>query len=1303
MLTLHGYVIRKLLHEGRSAKVYKAIRTRDGMRVILKCLESSSSIRLAKLRREYELGRFLRSEYILRYFDLEEGKSGPVIVMEDFGGKPLTSMLDDGPLSLDTFLDLAVNLADILAEIHRKNVIHKDIKPDNFLLNPETGKIKIIDFGIACLLPSERATLRAPDMLEGTIGYMSPEQRGITNRAIDYRTDFYALGATYYHLLVGHAPGRQGAAEESLGTYNTYGSSEEESPNYLEAEENLLEELEKFPRVLVQIIQKCMAENPEDRYQTAQGLVSDLERASREYREKQKIRSFKLGQLDLPQRLQVPQKLYGREYEISRLMSFFQRTRNRQRSYMVLVSGEAGIGKSSVIHEIQKSIVMRQGIFVSGRCGQFKKETPYDPFISVAKALINQILTESEVKIDRWRRELLKVLGESASLVCELIPELERLLGARTPLTSMSKEDSQMQMQRAYQLFLSVFARRTHPLTVFLDDLHWADDASLALLEYLLINGNDQALFLVGTYRFDGSEGAHMLASLVRRLATYGDLCETLSVSSLELEDTVQLISETLGCGPRRVELLARLVDEHTHGNPFFIIQFLRYLYEKGFLYCNLKAGAWKWSIREIRASGIPKDLIALLTESILTLPKPTLELLEQAACIGHRFDLKTLVMVRGRSAQQIAADLMPALKKGWIQPDDGRQHTGERGDGDRHHERRSPERFITYTFMHGYIQQAAYSLLGHEKAKTYHYAIGRHFFNTIDRTRTDRYLMEIVEHLHKADVRDPHERLLLAEWYLRAGTKAGSTAGFTLGLNYFQLGRQYLPEKAWKEHYQLTLELRLGEAEMAFFDGQFDLLRECCNQIRENARQTLDLIPVYQLQAQYHAAHQQFKETLEVVSEALNMLNHKLPEAKTAEEVCSEAEALLFEAGGIEQLERLPLMRERQYLAMMRLLSCAVPAAFFSQSDLFPGIALELTRLSIRHGIAPESCCAFGSLVVLLDELDLSYHLGKMATRLVERFDARRLRPQVLYHYCCFIQHRKEHLDQVLISLRRCIVAGFEIREFEYATRCEVEYAMALFFKGAPLDMVQKRLKRFTTMTAQTGQSRSLTLLHILQQLTMDLMDLNECEPMEGMYFRQSEYLHLLREDEFHEGIFVAGLAGAFLYYFRGQLNKAITCLELAEANKEIMSKRIIYPELAFFAGLIYLGVAAGLPEEQRGPFREKAQPHLQLMRLWSDSAPMNRLHQHHILEAEMARASGKKWEALEHYNQAVTLAHNHGFLLGEAMAAERLGKFFAEHRIHRCATPYLETAMDLYQKLGISAKSIEMNHLREQMQPEQ
>ncbi len=1272
MLTLDGYQIGKLLHRGRFTRIYQADRKRDGLAVILKCLEKPTSIKVAKLIREYELGRFLCSEHILYYHGLEESENGPVIVMEDLNGRPLTRLIDNGHLVLTQFLDIAIKLASIMGEVHKKNVIHKDIKPDNFLMNQENGVIKVIDFGIACLLPSERATLKVPEILEGTIGYMSPEQRGITHLAIDYRTDFYSLGATLLHLLTGSPPNRN---SDSLDTLNT---SFDLDPV---PEKKVLTSAMRsdIPKMLLHIIRKCMAENPDDRYRTAYGIQADLERVFSEWKEKEVIRSFKLGQQDLSQRLQVPQKLYGREYETSRIMAAFKRIRSREGCYMVLVSGEAGIGKSSAIHEVQKSVVMGQGYFVSAKCGPFKMESPYDPFISVGKALINQVLSEPEFKIAQWKKELLRALGSNGKLLSDLIPEVKGLMGSLPEPSAVTPEDSQLRFQRIYRKFLGVFARKKHPLIIFLDDLHWADDASLALMEYLLTYGGNQSLLLLGTYRYDGGKGVHMLTSLVNRLGTYGDLFETLSISPLGPDHTAQLISETLGCSQKRAAPLARLVQEKTDGNPFYLIQLLKYLHQKGLLYCNLKAGAWNWSVRKIRVAGLPLSIIELLTESILALPSATLDLIKQAACIGHRFDLKTLMMVSGRQGRDIADQLMPAMKQGWIQPDDEayKYLVGIRQD-----ERRAPERLITYSFMHGYVQRAAYVLLKSKEARYFHYAVGRHFFSSIDRTRTDSYVMEIVEHLHKAEITDSKEGLMLAEWYLCAGIRAGSTAGFTLALGYFQMGWQYLAENAWDDHYELALRLRLGAAEMAFFDGQYELMNILCESVEGHVRHTLDLIKIFQLRAQYFAAQQRFKETLTTVENALSLLSTAIPRVKSRATVRTEFFKILEEAGGVDGLANLPIMGDPEVLAIMQLLVCAIPSAYFSAPRLFPAITLEMARLSVQYGNAPESCYAYGCQALLMNDTELSFQLGSLSIALLEKYDVRRIRPQIYYHYCCFLQHRREHLNKVLLLLRKGIISGFEVREYEYAARSEVEYADILLFKGTNLKTVVKRIKRFMAMTSQVGQEHSLFILNNLRYIAEELArPMNEYGARHELHY--DRVLPKLQAQEFHEGIFYSGLAGLVLHYFRGEYDQALEAMAIAEPWLQTVAGKMILAEYHFYVALSLIAKCGRSGDNSE--YLQRLDLHQAYLEELAESAPINRLHQFQLILAERARVLGHHWEALEFYDRAVNHAHRHGFLLTDALACELAGNFLNNQGLRKCAQPYLRQAWFAYRELSL------------------
>ncbi|MDJ0546750.1 MAG: AAA family ATPase, partial [Microcystis sp. M53601_WE4] len=580
MIVLNGYDILAQIYESVNSEVYRAIRTADNQPVMLKILkqEYPTAQQLTHYKQEYKTICGLNFEGAIKAYGLETYRRTPVIILEDFGGISLKKWLEGKPLALRDFLSLAPRIVANLEKIHNAKVIHKDINPANIVLNPETGQIKIIDFGIASVLRRENPGLKNPNVLEGTLAYISPEQTGRMNRSLDYRTDFYSLGVSFYELLTGQLPFR---ANDALELVHCHLAKQPLEINSLVRE--------KIPPVVEAIIRKLMAKTPEERYQSAYGIRADLEECLRQLEKTGKIEDFVIARQDLANQFQIPQKLYGREAEIATLLTAFQRVatvdKNSSHTELMLVTGYSGIGKTTLVGEIYQPITEKRGFFISGKFDQFQRNTPYAAVVSALTHLVKQLLGESQPQLELWRQKLLKSLGTNARVIIDVIPELELIIGPQPVVLQLGAIATQNRFNLVFKNFIRVFCSPEHPLVIFLDDLQWADLASLQLIELIMLDGDMDYLFLIGSYRSNEINSTHPLTATLDKLEQGGIIINQVILKPLGLEQVNQLIAETLNHSPEYVQSLAALVWQKTHGNPFFVNEFLKTIYWENLLF----------------------------------------------------------------------------------------------------------------------------------------------------------------------------------------------------------------------------------------------------------------------------------------------------------------------------------------------------------------------------------------------------------------------------------------------------------------------------------------------------------------------------------------------------------------------------------------------------------------------------------------------------------------------------------------------------------------------------------------------
>ncbi|MGZ3458716.1 MAG: ATP-binding protein, partial [Archangium sp.] len=652
MELLKGYRFTERLHLGQRFATWRATRLADESPVVVKVPAGNHPpLRdIACLKHEYEMCRLVDAPHVIRALSLEDSSGGPALVMEDIGGHSLLQHRRQHPMSLVTFCQVAIRIAEALTHVHTAGVVHKDIKPSNIIIEPGTLEVRLTDFAIASRLSRESTSQRGPEWMEGTLAYMSPEQTGRMNRSIDSRSDLYSLGATCYELLTGRPPFD---AADPLELVHCHIARQPTPPDELEP---------SIPPVLSRLVMKLLAKMAEQRYQTALGVKADLERCLAALESGGTVPDFPLGTSDVSRQFQLPQRLYGRQEQLSTLMRAFERVASGAKEAL-LVSGYAGTGKSALVGEIHRPIASRRGYFVSGKFDQFRRDLPYSALLQCFRELTRRLLSESPERVSTWRERLLAALAPNAQVIIDVLPELEMLLGPQPPAVQLGPSESELRFNHLIRQFVGTLATEDHPLTLFLDDLQWADSASLHLLQLMLSDPGLSYLLVICAYRGNEVDATHPFMATLAELRRQAVSVSSIVIEPLVLEHVTELVAETLHVAADTARPLAELVLTKTGGNPFFIGQFLTTLYRKGLLDFHSREGRWVWSLEHIRGENITDNVGELLSARLATLAEVTRHALRLAACIGAKFDLHTLSVAMEQSPSEVAAYLEEALR----------------------------------------------------------------------------------------------------------------------------------------------------------------------------------------------------------------------------------------------------------------------------------------------------------------------------------------------------------------------------------------------------------------------------------------------------------------------------------------------------------------------------------------------------------------------------------------------------------------------------------------------------------------
>ncbi|MEG4584342.1 AAA family ATPase [Microcoleus sp. MOSTC5] len=1302
-----NYQIIEPVYSGSRTLVYRAIRTNDRLPVVIKLLKNDypTFSELVQFRNQYTIAKNLCQPGIIKTYSLEPYRNGYALVMEDFGGISLHEWAIKGKnaLSLREFLSIAIALCNTLDILYRERIIHKDIKPSNILINPETKQVKLIDFSIASLLPRETQTLINPNVLEGTLAYISPEQTGRMNRGIDYRTDFYSLGVTFYELLTRELPFQSNNPMELVHCHIAKASP-------------LVHEItSKIPSVLSEIVTKMMAKNAESRYQSALGIKFDLENCLTQLQVYGKIESFEIAQRDVCDRFLIPDRLYGRETEVKTLLQAFERV-SLGAAEMMLVSGFSGIGKTAVVNEVHKPIVRQRGYFIKGKYDQFQRNIPFSAFVQAFRDLIGQLLTESETQIQEWKNKILSAVGENGQVIIEVIPELETIIGQQSPAPELSGTAAQNRFNLLFQKFTQVFTSAEHPLVMFLDDLQWADSASLKLMELLM--ADTSYLLLIGAYRDNEVNPAHPLILTLSEIQKNQATINTITLAPLSQVKVNQLVADTLKCSETLALPLSQLISQKTQGNPFFATQFLKALHQDRLIqftpptppYQGGATGGWQCDIAQVNQQAVTDDVVVFMGFQLRKLPPSTQQILQLAACIGNQFDLATLAIVSEHSEIETSADLWKALQEGLILPlsDVYKFYQGEENERLVASNENTTKQIAKYRFLHDRVQQAAYSLIPDEQKTATHLKIGQSLQQKFSELEQEEKLFDLVGHLNLGIelIIQPQERESLAQLNLKAGQKARNSTAYTAAIVYLQTGIELLTANCWQNQYKLTLSLYIAATEAAYLNADLDRMQQMAALVLEEAQTILDKVKIYEIQIMALTAQSQMLEAIAVARDALGQLGVEFPTAPDEAKISQVLQTLAGQLSNrrIEELIDLPIVSDPQTQAAMQMLGMLFAPIIQGMPGLLPILSATMVSLSLQFGNSPASTVGYViyGLVLcgFLGEVETGYSFGRLALNLIDRFNVREFKSKVLLLFGSFIQHRQEAVRATMLTGKDGYATGIETGDFFNAGYSIGIYLNAKLFGGVELDTWEPEIAVYRGVLAEVKQYSAKTYLDIKQQAIQNLREthiLSDC--LIGDAYDERVMIPKHHQDNDLCAIAIAYFYKFFLAYCFGNYTAALDHSAQVKQHLMAISGLIFIPIFHFYTALTHLALFPRQPEIEQAELLALVETHQTILHQWAQNAPMNHQHKWYLVEAQKYRVLGNKAEAIEHYDRAISGAKANEYIQEEALANELAAQFYLDWGKVRIAQEYMTNAYYGYARWGAKAKVADLERCYRQL----
>ncbi len=1245
------------LYESGRTLVCRGRRLADGLPVVLKVLkpEASNPRELARARREFEILSELGLPSVVKAYGLEEHRRGLVMVQEDVGGRSLDRLAR--PLPLRQFLELAIKLAQALSGIHRQRIVHKDVSPANLVFNPATGQVRLIDFGLADEVPLLTVAPQPPGALEGTLEYISPEQTGRMNRAVDYRTDFYSLGATFYRLLTGRLPFE---AEDALGLVHCHIAATPLPPHLVAP---------AVPPTVSRIVLKLMAKRAEERYQSGRGLEADLHRCLLQLQEEGEVGEFEPGLEDVPERLQVPQKLYGREEDARRLLAAFERARAGGRE-LLLVAGFAGVGKTALVHEVLKPVLEARGFFLQGKFDQLQRNVPYSGWIQALGEFVEHLLMESEAELARWKESLLAALGGMGGVLTEVIPKLGLIIGPQPPALGLGGAEAQNRFNYLFLELVRAIATRDRPLVIFLDDLQWIDPASLRLLQALIGGSGAANLLVLGAYRDNEVDELHPLMKTVEALRKDQAKIDQLTLASLPPQTVDELIAETLGCDAEKSRSLSRLIYSKTAGNPFFTLQVLKVLAEKGAITFDVERRGWSWDIAALRQMAISDNVVTLMLGKLGELAPEPRQMLPLAAAMGFRFNLSNLSVIARQGENAALEQLRPALREGLIVPFDG-----------------------DFQFVHDRVQQAAYALIPEVDKRRVHLESGRLLLRCLPEDERDQQLFAIADHLNTGAelIEEPGERLELAQLNLQAGRRARDSAAFAAAAGYFASGIGLLPPDGWKRHYGLALALHKESAECEYLTGNHPAAEGRVAQALGHAASDLDRAGIFSIQVVMYTTQNRFEDAINAGLRALRLFGVDLPEPGDRAAMREAAAAALAEyresIRGVDlaALAEAPPMTDPAAAACMDLLMHLSLVAYYANHDLLALLTTRMVALSSKHGNGDASALGYVLMAMVsvsaLGDYPTARELSRVARELTDRRQDPALEAKALMFYANCADPWFHPVRDAIPQQRRGFRLAVESGSLNDGLNCLWGISRNMLFAAVPLDEALAECRN-TLAFAVRIHDRAFQLAMLIPKHVILCFQGRLSNPgqLESAEFSEAAFMARMTELGFLTAIAHFNVFKAWTLVAYGRWAEAASILEESAKTVACIADQP-HAALHYFHHALVLARECdrASPEVRTRHLAAIAEDQQKLAR-WAEHCPENFAPLQLAVAAELARVEGRGMEAVQLYDKAIEAAARSDAHYAEGLSCELAARFWLAKDKEDFAGLYLEKALQAY-----------------------
>ncbi|MBO1512114.1 ATP-binding sensor histidine kinase [Metabacillus bambusae] len=1271
MEPLSRYQSLEVISSNHLSTLYKGFSTDTRKNVLIKIVKEQhlSKKTIASMRHEFDLAHSLEIEEILRPINLEADGRQPYVVYEYFPCETLRNYLKKKEkFKVGEFLKIAIKLATALVNLNRYQLIHKNINPSTILLNHTSEELKLT--GLQYTQKNRISNSQKPIVKEMDIelAYISPEQTGRINRNVDFQSDLYSLGVVFYEMITGQTPFIVESPYDWFHVHLT-----KHPPAITDLNEDV-------PEILSNIIMKLISKSPIDRYKSSYGLREDLITCLHHY-ENDRLTSFAIGEKDTFMSVETNNRLFGREEEVNKLLSVCNRTLQNGETQLMLISGESGTGKTALVDEVLQQFTRKQTFLIQGKFDLLLKQNPYSAILDAFKMLFKQILTEDETNINKWGRMIEDEIGSNLSILLSVLPELKWIVNNEIEEVEMMAVDMSSHFYYLFQKLVRVFAQKNHSLILFLDDLQWADSASIELIEYLLSNQDTHYFLMVGAYRENEIKAEHLLYQTINRLKDQRKV-QTISLDVLSYNTVSDWIQSYLSEQKEDVKMLGTTIYRITQGNPFFIKQLLLSFYENYILYFNEKSGYWSIDETKLSQASIQDNVVFYLINRLKKLPETTQKLIQIAACIGNQFDLHTVYKVAQQDQLSTSRIIDTVIDMGLLLP------SHENVDKSENKQDVSDVSTSTYRFIHDRVQQVIYSTMSDKETSTNHLAIGRELICSHDEM-TDSELVNIVYHLNLArHLLAEEETIMLAKMNVNAGEFAKNTAAYQAALTYYKVAYELLGED-WENHYDLTFKLLEGLGEAQYINGNFDQSEHTFNTLLKHSKTKIEKLSIYNLKITLYTHVHRVEEAVDAGLAGLQLMNQKFPLKPSKLHIVKELLFVKLAFVGKQPIDllKLPDMESEENRLILRTLIQLNAPTYHVDQNLSTIFMLKAMRMTIQFGLTELSPLVFNNYALILSagfhDFKQSFEFGNLALLYAEENGNIGIKGRVSFVFASFVNHWKNHIKDNIKYLEQsqkyCIQAG----NIHLAGANSSFLVISHFIKGTQLEELKNIIQSQKTFIEDIKYPISAGFMAEMQEWFDYLTNDKRIE----WHFNK-----IIDDDSAKIIHYTMRLHMAYLFNKNGFANQVLK--ELASLVNSRLTL-VIAPEFYFFEALWHLRFIR-LGNNTFFSKREsikKIKRNLRKLKKYAKMSPENYESKKMLVMAELAAITNNKQAAEMYFDKAIQSSEENQFLQMVALCNEAAGRFYAERKKNKIAGLYFTEAYHSYLKWGATKKAQQLS----------